>query len=138
MLHVWHFVSVKTLNSLVKRTSPRTIVTKKMYKQISSVHGSSVLTVTSVIFCITKLSVAQTALLNLWWKEVVMELENDQHVRPEANLSRFPFNIFNLSGFSTLLVTTCLLKGLFTQDFYHGTTTIYNTKTISCTVRATY
>ena len=70
--------------------------------------------------------------------KLVMELENDQHVSPEANLSRFPFNIFNLSGFSTLLVTTCLLRGLFTQDFYHGTTTIYNTKTISSTVRATY
>ena len=45
---------------------------------------------------------------------------------------------FNLSVFSTLLVTTCLLRWLFTQDFYDGTTTIYNTKTISCTVRATY
>ena len=31
--------------TLVKRTSPHSIVTKKMYKKISSVHGSSVLTV---------------------------------------------------------------------------------------------
>ena len=37
----------------------------------------------------------------------------DQQVSPEANVSRFPFIFFNLSGFSTLLVTTCLLKGLF-------------------------
>ena len=29
----------------------------------------------------------------------------------------FPFIFFNLSGFSTLLVATCLLRGLFTQDF---------------------
>ena len=62
---------------------------------------------------------------------------HDQHVSPEANVSRFPFIFFNLSGFSTLLVTTCLLR-LFTQDFYHGITMIDNTKTISCTVRATY
>ena len=61
------------------------------------------------------------------------ELENDQHVSPEANVSRFPFIFFNLSGFSTLLVTTCLLRGLFIKDLYHGTT-IYNTKTISSTV----
>ena len=70
-------------------------------------------------------------------KEVVRELENYQHVSPEANVSDFPFIFFNLSGLSTLLVTTCLLR-LFTQDFYHGTTMIDNTKTISCTVRATY
>ena len=44
---------------------------------------------------------------------------HDQHVSPEANVSRFPFIFFNLSGFSTLLVTTCLLKGLF---IYHGAT----------------
>ena len=65
------------------------------------------------------------------WKEVY------QHVSPEASVSHFPFIFFNLSGFSTLLVITCLLR-LFTQDFYHGTTMINNTKTISCTVRATY
>ena len=86
---------------------------------------------TSVNFGITKLSDAQRARLNLWSKEVY------QHVSPEANVSHFPFIFFNLSGFSTLLVTTCLLR-LFTQDFYHGTTMIDNTKTISCTVRATY
>ena len=43
------------------------------------------------------------------------ELENDQHVSLQANVSRFPFIFFNLSGFSTLLVTTCLLRGLFTR-----------------------
>ena len=42
------------------------------------------------------------------------ELENDQHVSLEANVFRFPFIFFNLSGFRTLLVTTCLLRGLFT------------------------
>ena len=47
MLHVSHFVSVKTFNTLIKRSSPHSIVNKKMYKQISSVHGSSVLTVKS-------------------------------------------------------------------------------------------
>ena len=82
-------------------------------------------------FGITKLSDAQRARLNLWWKEVY------QHVSPEANVSHFPFIFFNVSGFSTLLVTTCLLR-LFTQDFYHGTTMIDNTKISSCTVRATY
>ena len=89
------------------------------------------LLLTLVNFGITKLSDAQRARLNLWSKEVY------QHVSPEANVSHFPFIFFNLSGFSTLLVTTCLLR-LFTQDFYHGTTMIDNTKTISCTVRATY
>ena len=84
-----------------------------------------------VNFSITKLSDAQRARLNLWWKEVY------QHISPEANVSHFPFIFFNLSGFSYLLVTTCLLR-LFTQGFYHGTTMIDNTKTISCTVRATY
>ena len=68
-------------------------------------------------------------------KEVVRELEN--YVSPEANVSHFPFIFFNLSGFSTLLVTTCLLR-LFTQDFYHGTAVIDNTKSISCTVRGAY
>ena len=62
---------------------------------------------------------------------------NYQHVSPKANVSHFPFIFFSLSGFNTLLVTTCLLR-LFTQDFYHSTTMIDNTKTISCTVRATY
>ena len=85
---------------------------------------------TSVKFGITKLSDAQRARSNLWSKEVY------QHVSPEASVSHFPFIFFNLSGFSTLLVTTCLLR-LFTQDFYPGTTMIDNTK-ISFTVRATY
>ena len=67
-------------------------------------------------FCFTKgyMSDAQRARVNLWSKEVY------QRVSPEANVSHFPFIFFNLSGFSTLLVTTCLLR-LFTQGFYHGT-----------------
>ena len=82
-------------------------------------------------FCITKLSDAQSARLNLQCKEVVRELENDQHASLEGNVFRLPFIFFNLSGFSTLLVTTYLLRGLFTSDFYHGPTMIiYNTKTI--------
>ena len=44
---------------------------------------------TSVKFSITKLSDAQRA--HLWCKEVVRELENYQHVTPEANVSRFSF-----------------------------------------------
>ena len=43
----------------------------------------------SVKFSITKLSDAQRA--HLWCKEVVRELENYQHVSPEANVSRFSF-----------------------------------------------
>ena len=46
---------------------------------------------TSLKFGITKLSDAQRARLNLWWKEVVRELENYQHVSLEANISRFSF-----------------------------------------------
>ena len=61
-----------------------------------------------------KLSDAQSARLNLCCIEVMRELENDQHVSLEAKVFRFPFIFFNLSGFSTLLVTTCLLRGLFT------------------------
>ena len=41
------------------------------------------------------------------------------------------------SPIQTLTPPNSLLR-LFTQDFYHGTTMIDNTKTISCTVRATY
>ena len=70
--------------------------------------------VPSVNSCITKLSDAQSARFNLCLKEVVRELENDQHVSPVANVSRLPFIFFNLSGSSTLLVTTCLLRVLFT------------------------
>ena len=47
--------------------------------------------VTLVNFSITKLSDAQRARLNLWLKEVVRELQNYQHVSPEANVSRFSF-----------------------------------------------
>ena len=47
-------------------------------------------------------------------KEFVRELENDQHESLKANVPPFPFIFFNLSVFSVLLVTTCLLKGLFT------------------------
>ena len=71
-------------------------------------------------------------------KEVVRELENDQHVSLEANVSRFSCIFLNLSGFSILLVTKCLLRGLFTENIYHGTIMIYATKTISCTLRVTY
>ena len=45
MLNVKHFVSVKTFNTLVKKTRPQSVVAKEMYKQISNVHVSSVLTV---------------------------------------------------------------------------------------------
>ena len=76
-------------------------------------EGVYVLGLTSVNFSITKLSDAQRAHLNLWLKEVVRELENDQHVSPETIVSHFPFIFFNLSGFSTLLVTNCLPR-LFT------------------------
>ena len=44
---------------------------------------------TSVKFSITNLSDARRA--HLWCKEVVRELENYQHVSPEANVSRFSF-----------------------------------------------
>ena len=47
-------------------------------------------------------------------KKVARELENDQHVSFKANVSPFPFIFFDLSEFSTLLVTTCHLRGLFT------------------------
>ena len=87
-----------------------------------------------ITFVLQSCQTLKSARLNLWWKEVV----RNQHVSLEANVSRFPFIFFNLSGFSNLLVTACLLRVLFTYDFYHGTTMIYNTKTISCTIGATY
>ena len=34
----------------------------------------------------------------MWCKQVVRELENDQHVSLEADVFRFPFIFFNLSG----------------------------------------
>lgn len=46
-------------------------------------------------------------------KEVVRELENDQRVSLEANVSRSPFIFFDLSGFSIFLITTRLFRGLF-------------------------
>ena len=97
----------------------------------------------------TKLSGAVSTRLHLWWKEVAwstcqptsqcfsIPFYSVNMSLPEDNVFHFPFIFFNLSGLSTLLVTTCLLR-LFTQDFYHGTTMIDNTKTISCTIRATY
>ena len=87
---------------------------------------------TSLNICFGKLSEAFDD------REVAGELENAQHVSLEANVSPFPFIFFNLSGFSILLVTTCLLRGLFTKHIYHGTKMTYDTKTISCTIRATY
>ena len=72
-------------------------------------------------------------MLNLLIKLVV---ENDQHVSLEDNVSRFPFIFFNLSGFSILL-NHMSSQGVFTKDIYHGTVTIYDTKTISSTIRAT-
>ena len=48
------------------------------------------------------------------------------------------FYFFTLSEFSILLVTTCLLRGLFAKDIYHGTVMMQGTKTISCPIRATY
>ena len=65
------------------------------------------------------------------------EKEVELHVGLEANVSWFPLIFINLSGFSISLVTTCILRGLFTEDIYHGTIMIYETKTISCTIRAT-
>ena len=67
-------------------------------------------------------------------KDVVRELENDQHVSIKANGSQFPFIFFNLSGFSILLLTTPLLRVYLP---YHGTIMIYRAKIISCTIRAT-
>ena len=40
---------------------------------------------------LTRLLDAQSVRLNLWCKEVVRELENDQHVSLEASVFRFPF-----------------------------------------------
>ena len=39
------FCKCENIKYSCQRTSPHSIVTKKMYKKISSVHGSSVLTV---------------------------------------------------------------------------------------------
>ena len=42
-------------------------------------------------------------MLKLVVKEVVRELENYQHVSPEANVSHFPFIFFNLSILGSVL-----------------------------------
>ena len=55
----------------------------------------------------------------------------------KPNVSRFPFIFFNLSGFSILL-SHMSSQGVFSKDIYYGTVMIYDTKTISCTIRATY
>ena len=86
---------------------------------------------TSVNFGITKLPDGSAGTLKLMVKRSLSTCQ------PRSQCFSLPIIFFNLSGFSTLLVTTYLLR-LFTQDFYNGTTMIDNTKTISCTVRATY
>ena len=53
---------------------------------------------TLVFVCRRKLSDAQSARSNLWSNEVVRELESDQLVNLETNVSRFPFIFFNLFG----------------------------------------
>ena len=45
-------------------------------------------------------------------KEVVRELENDQHVSLEANVFRFSLFSSIFLGFSILLVSTCLHRDL--------------------------
>ena len=71
-------------------------------------------------------------------KEVVRELETDQHVSFEANVSRFPFIFFNLSWFSILLNAMSSQGVFYSKDIHHGNVLNYDTKTISCTIRATY
>ena len=55
----------------------------------------------------------------------------------KPNVSRFPVFFFNLSGFSNLL-NHMSYQGVFSKDIYHGSVMIYDTKTMSCTIRATY
>ena len=43
--------------------------------------------------------------------------------------------LYNLSGFSILL-NHMSSQGVFSKDIYHGTVMIYDTKTMSCTIRA--
>ena len=62
-------------------------------------------------------------------------VENDHHVSLEANVSQFPLILFNLSGFSLNHMSS---QGVFSKDIYHGTVMMYDTKTISRTIRATY
>ena len=70
-------------------------------------------------------------------KKVVRKLENDEHVSLEVNVSLYPFMCFNYSGFSILLNYTSSQE-VFRKEIYHGTIMIYDTKTISCTIRPTY
>ena len=49
-------------------------------------------------------------------KEVVRELENDQHVSLEANVSCLPFIFFNLSGFSIFASNHTSSQGCYLPD----------------------
>ena len=68
-------------------------------------------------------------------------MECDLCFRPaglEANVSRFPFIFFNLSAF-IILLNHMSFQGVFIKDIYDGTIVIlYDTKTISCTIKVTY
>ena len=55
----------------------------------------------------------------------------------KQNVSWFPFIFFNRSVFSISL-NHISSQGVSSKDIYHGTVMIYYTKTISCTIRATY
>ena len=52
-------------------------------------------------------------------------------------VSQFPFLFFNLSGFRILL-NHMSSQAVFSKDIYHDSVMIYDTKTISCTSRASY
>ena len=92
---------------------------------------------TAATFYLGKLSEGQSTSLNFWQKRVLKELENDQHVSREANVARFRFIFVNLSGINTLL-NHMFSQRVFSKDIYQGTIMIYDTKTISCAIRATY
>ena len=55
----------------------------------------------------------------------------------KLNVSLFAFIFFNRSGLSTLL-NHMSFQGVSSKDIYHDTAMIYDVKTISCTIRATY
>ena len=55
----------------------------------------------------------------------------------KPNVSLFLFIFFNLSGFSILL-NHMSSQGVFSKDINHGIVMVYDTKTISCTMTATY
>ena len=65
------------------------------------------------------------------------EKVNDQHVSLDANVSRFSFIFFSLSGFSISL-NLVSSQEVFSKDIYKGTVMIYDTKTITCAIRTTY